>query len=75
MDIKDFNSLETLKWHYMKVLKKKGLFLNLDDINIRINDKYNDLVTYSYSDNKSDYFADLAKIQDGSLAINDVYSM
>lgn len=70
----DFNSLVTTKMAlYESVKKNRGtFFLNLDDTNIRINDKYHDLITYSYSDNKSDYFADLAKIQDGSLAINDV---
>ena len=56
----DFNSLVTTKMAlYESVKKNRGtFFLNLDDTNIRVSDEYHDLVTYSYSDNKSDYFAD-----------------
>ena len=70
---KDFNSLVNTKMAlYESVTKNKGtFFLNLDDINIEVQDSYNDIVTYSYLNSQSDYFADLTKIQNGTITINE----
>ncbi len=71
---KDFNSLINTKMAlYESVITNNGtFFLNLDDSNIIMQDSYHDIVTFSYSDSQSDYFADLTKIQHGSITINEI---
>ena len=56
---------------YKAVVKNNGIyFSNKDDVNINVKEKSNSIVTYSYSDEKSDYFADISKIKDGMIYIN-----